>query len=110
LLGGPSIHYGLSGRKNAIDTYGEFSRHSGGAWRAFAEIDAGTLFRGKLNASLQMLVNNIQTGEYDGSGNREWGFNESMPACPPGQRVRHKGRLLGLCAWKSRIGASCRTF
>jgi S-adenosylmethionine synthetase len=30
-LGGPSIHSGLTGRKNAIDTYGEFSRHSGAA-------------------------------------------------------------------------------
>jgi len=31
LVGGPSIHSGLTGRKNAIDTYGEFSRHSGAA-------------------------------------------------------------------------------
>ena len=31
LLGGPSVHSGLTGRKNAIDTYGEFSRHSGAA-------------------------------------------------------------------------------
>ncbi len=29
--GGPSIHSGLTGRKNAIDTYGEYSRHSGSA-------------------------------------------------------------------------------
>ena len=29
--GGPSIHSGLTGRKNAIDTYGEYSRHSGAA-------------------------------------------------------------------------------
>lgn len=28
-LGGPSYHPGLTGRKNAIDTYGEYSRHSG---------------------------------------------------------------------------------
>ena len=31
LLGGPSVHSGLTGRKNAIDTYGEYSRHSGAA-------------------------------------------------------------------------------
>lgn len=30
-LGGPSNHSGLTGRKNAIDTYGEYSRHSGKA-------------------------------------------------------------------------------
>jgi S-adenosylmethionine synthetase len=30
-LGGPTHHSGLTGRKNAIDTYGEFSRHSGKA-------------------------------------------------------------------------------
>lgn len=29
--GGPAVHSGLTGRKNAIDTYGEFSRHSGSA-------------------------------------------------------------------------------
>jgi S-adenosylmethionine synthetase len=31
LTGGPSVHSGLTGRKNAIDTYGEYSRHSGAA-------------------------------------------------------------------------------
>jgi S-adenosylmethionine synthetase len=31
LIGGPSIHSGLTGRKNAIDTYGEYARHSGAA-------------------------------------------------------------------------------
>jgi S-adenosylmethionine synthetase len=32
LLGcGPGAHSGLTGRKNAIDTYGEFARHSGSA-------------------------------------------------------------------------------
>lgn len=30
-LGGPSVHSGLTGRKNAVDTYGEYSRHSGDA-------------------------------------------------------------------------------
>ncbi|MGD9251428.1 MAG: methionine adenosyltransferase [Desulfobacterales bacterium] len=30
-FGGPTQHSGLTGRKNAIDTYGEFSRHSGKA-------------------------------------------------------------------------------
>ena len=30
-LGGPNHHSGLTGRKNAIDTYGEYSRHSGKA-------------------------------------------------------------------------------
>jgi S-adenosylmethionine synthetase len=30
-FGGPTYHSGLTGRKNAIDTYGEFSRHSGKA-------------------------------------------------------------------------------
>jgi S-adenosylmethionine synthetase len=30
-LGGPSVHSGLTGRKNAIDTYGGFSRNSGSA-------------------------------------------------------------------------------
>lgn len=30
-VGGPSVHSGLTGRKNAIDTYGEYSRHSGAA-------------------------------------------------------------------------------
>jgi S-adenosylmethionine synthetase len=29
--GGPAHHSGLTGRKNAIDTYGEYSRHSGAA-------------------------------------------------------------------------------
>jgi len=29
--GGPASHSGLTGRKNAIDTYGEYSRHSGKA-------------------------------------------------------------------------------
>ncbi len=28
---GPSMHSGLTGRKNAIDTYGEYARHSGAA-------------------------------------------------------------------------------
>jgi S-adenosylmethionine synthetase len=31
IQGGPSVHSGLTGRKNAIDTYGEYSRHSGSA-------------------------------------------------------------------------------
>jgi S-adenosylmethionine synthetase len=31
VTGGPSVHSGLTGRKNAIDTYGEYSRHSGAA-------------------------------------------------------------------------------
>ena len=31
LIGGPAVHSGLTGRKNAIDTYGEYSRHSGAA-------------------------------------------------------------------------------
>jgi S-adenosylmethionine synthetase len=31
MLGGPSVHSGLTGRKNAIDTYGGFSRNSGSA-------------------------------------------------------------------------------
>jgi S-adenosylmethionine synthetase len=31
VTGGPSQHAGLTGRKNAIDTYGEYSRHSGAA-------------------------------------------------------------------------------
>jgi S-adenosylmethionine synthetase len=30
-LGGPALHAGLTGRKNAIDTYGEYARHSGAA-------------------------------------------------------------------------------
>jgi len=30
-VGGPADHAGLTGRKTAIDTYGEFSRHSGAA-------------------------------------------------------------------------------
>jgi S-adenosylmethionine synthetase len=29
--GGPALHSGLTGRKNAIDTYGEYARHSGSA-------------------------------------------------------------------------------
>jgi S-adenosylmethionine synthetase len=29
IMGGPSIHSGLTGRKNAIDTYGEYARQSG---------------------------------------------------------------------------------
>jgi S-adenosylmethionine synthetase len=28
---GPAVHSGLTGRKNAIDTYGEYARHSGAA-------------------------------------------------------------------------------
>jgi len=31
LIGGPSIHSGLTGRKTAMDTYGEYSRYSGAA-------------------------------------------------------------------------------
>jgi len=31
IQGGPSVHSGLTGRKIAIDTYGEYSRHSGSA-------------------------------------------------------------------------------
>jgi S-adenosylmethionine synthetase len=31
LIGGPSVHSGLTGRKNAVDTYGEYARHSGAA-------------------------------------------------------------------------------
>lgn len=31
ITGGPSVHSGLTGRKNAIDTYGEYARHSGAA-------------------------------------------------------------------------------
>lgn len=29
--GGPAVHCGLTGRKNAVDMYGEYSRHSGAA-------------------------------------------------------------------------------
>lgn len=29
--GGPAVHSGLTGRKTAVDTYGEFARHSGAA-------------------------------------------------------------------------------
>jgi S-adenosylmethionine synthetase len=29
--GGPALHSGLTGRKNALDTYGEYTRHSGKA-------------------------------------------------------------------------------
>jgi len=31
VLGGPAFHAGLTGRKTAVDTYGEFARHSGAA-------------------------------------------------------------------------------
>ncbi len=31
MVGGPAVHAGLTGRKNAIDTYGEYSRQSGAA-------------------------------------------------------------------------------
>ncbi len=31
MVGGPSVHSGLTGRKNAMDTYGEYSRYSGSA-------------------------------------------------------------------------------
>ncbi|MDJ0692235.1 MAG: methionine adenosyltransferase [Xenococcaceae cyanobacterium MO_188.B32] len=31
IIGGPAAHSGVTGRKNAIDTYGEYSRHSGAA-------------------------------------------------------------------------------
>jgi len=31
IIGGPSHHSGLTGRKSAVDTYGEYSRHSGDA-------------------------------------------------------------------------------
>jgi S-adenosylmethionine synthetase len=31
IIGGPTTHAGLTGRKNAIDTYGEYSKHSGSA-------------------------------------------------------------------------------
>ncbi|ARV57789.1 methionine adenosyltransferase [Nostocales cyanobacterium HT-58-2] len=31
IKGGPAVHSGLTGRKNAIDTYGEYAKHSGSA-------------------------------------------------------------------------------
>lgn len=31
MVGGPSVHSGLTGRKNDVDTYGEYARHSGNA-------------------------------------------------------------------------------
>jgi len=31
MVGGPAVHSGLTGRKNAVDTYGEYARHSGNA-------------------------------------------------------------------------------
>ena len=31
IRGGPAVHSGLTGRKNAIDTYGEYAKHSGAA-------------------------------------------------------------------------------
>lgn len=31
LIGGPSVHSGLTGRKNDVDTYGEYARHSANA-------------------------------------------------------------------------------
>lgn len=31
MVGGPAVHSGLTGRKNATDTYGEYARHSGNA-------------------------------------------------------------------------------
>jgi len=31
IFGGPVVHSGLTGRKNAVDTYGEYARHSGSA-------------------------------------------------------------------------------
>jgi S-adenosylmethionine synthetase len=31
IMGGPSIHSGLTGKKTAIDTYGEYARHNGAA-------------------------------------------------------------------------------
>jgi S-adenosylmethionine synthetase len=31
ISGGPSVHAGLTGRKNGIDTYGEYAKHSGAA-------------------------------------------------------------------------------
>lgn len=31
MVGGPGVHSGLTGRKNAVDTYGEYARHSGNA-------------------------------------------------------------------------------
>jgi S-adenosylmethionine synthetase len=31
IIGGPVVHSGLTGRKNAVDTYGEYARHSGNA-------------------------------------------------------------------------------
>jgi len=31
IIGGPSVHSGVTGRKNDVDTYGEYSKHSGSA-------------------------------------------------------------------------------
>jgi S-adenosylmethionine synthetase len=31
MIGGPAVHSGLTGRKNGLDTYGEYSRYSGSA-------------------------------------------------------------------------------
>lgn len=31
IIGGPFVHSGLTGRKNAVDTYGEYARHGGSA-------------------------------------------------------------------------------
>jgi S-adenosylmethionine synthetase len=31
IIGGPSVHSGVTGRKNDVDTYGEYAKHSGSA-------------------------------------------------------------------------------
>jgi S-adenosylmethionine synthetase len=31
LVGGPTVHSGLTGRKSDVDTYGEFGRHGSSA-------------------------------------------------------------------------------
>jgi S-adenosylmethionine synthetase len=57
--GGPARHSGLTGRKNAVDTYGEYSRHSG---RALSGKDPLRIERGGVYAARHAAKNIVAAG------------------------------------------------
>jgi S-adenosylmethionine synthetase len=59
LSGGPERHAGLTGRKTAIDTYGEYARHSGAA---LSGKDPGRIDRAGAYAARQAAVAVVAAG------------------------------------------------
>jgi S-adenosylmethionine synthetase len=58
-VGGPSTHAGLTGRKTAIDTYGEYARHSGAA---LSGKDPGRIDRAGAYAARHAAKNVVAAG------------------------------------------------